>query len=372
MAAISEGASIFHRLVRQLALGACATLTLLLALPAHALPIFARQTGQNCVACHAGGQFPELTPYGRMFKLTGYTAGQRTIPLAIMGSADYTSTRNNNDVNGNSISPKDGNFIWDAASIFAAGKITDNIGAFAQFTYTNYDHQNGDGKWVGHWGSDNTDLRFADRFISPANDVVVGLTLHNNPTVQDVWNTAAAWSYPYISPPVSNVASPQFLPLIEGGLSQQVVGTGAYVYWNKLLYSELTAYSTADGIWSFLSKGNKPGDPNHPQTYVRGYNPYWRFALTHEWGAQNIMLGTFGLIANVYPNDSDAIPIFAQGVTRYKDVGVDAQYQYLLEPNTVTAQIRYIKENIRDAQNFVFGDSQAANLGSLRVKASYI
>ena len=51
---------------------------------AQALPSFARQTGQNCVACHAGGQFPELTPFGRMFKLTGYTIGQRTVPLSVM------------------------------------------------------------------------------------------------------------------------------------------------------------------------------------------------------------------------------------------------------------------------------------------------
>jgi len=38
---------------------------------AEALPSFARQTGQQCVACHNG--FPELTPYGRQFKLNGYT-----------------------------------------------------------------------------------------------------------------------------------------------------------------------------------------------------------------------------------------------------------------------------------------------------------
>ncbi len=372
MRTASVSACAFRRIRRFIALAAFTALGLLQALPAHALPIFARQTGQNCLACHAGGQFPELTPYGRMFKLTGYTAGERTIPFAFMGTADFTKTRNNKDVNGNPISPKDGNFVWDAASIFLGGKITDKIGAFAQYTYTNYDHQDGNGKWVGHWGSDNTDLRFADRFIGPANDVILGLTVHNNPTVQDVFNTAPAWSYPYLSSPVSTVASPQFLTLIEGGLAQQVVGTGAYLYWNKLLYAELTAYSTADGIWSFLSKGNKPGDPNHPQTYLRGYNPYWRLALTHEWGPHNFMLGTFGMVANVYPNNSDAIPIFAQGVTRYHDYGVDAQYQYLLEPHTITAQARYIKENIGDAQNFVIGDSQSATLGSLRLKASYI
>ncbi|MGZ3236938.1 MAG: cytochrome C, partial [Burkholderiaceae bacterium] len=54
---------------------------------ASAIPLYARQTGQNCVSCHAGGQFPELTSYGRLFKLTGYTMGSRTaVPLAIMGT----------------------------------------------------------------------------------------------------------------------------------------------------------------------------------------------------------------------------------------------------------------------------------------------
>ena len=40
---------------------------------AKALPSFARQTGQPCGTCHT--DFPELTPYGRLFKLNGYTAG---------------------------------------------------------------------------------------------------------------------------------------------------------------------------------------------------------------------------------------------------------------------------------------------------------
>src|SRR5665213_828083 len=41
--------------------------------PAAALPSFARQTGQPCGTCHT--DFPGLTPYGRLFKLGGYTAG---------------------------------------------------------------------------------------------------------------------------------------------------------------------------------------------------------------------------------------------------------------------------------------------------------
>ena len=41
---------------------------------ANAVPSFARQTGQQCAACHVS--WPELTPYGRFFKATGYTIGK--------------------------------------------------------------------------------------------------------------------------------------------------------------------------------------------------------------------------------------------------------------------------------------------------------
>src|SRR5208282_5295038 len=40
---------------------------------ASAVPAYARQTGQPCATCHTA--FPELTPFGRQFKLMGYTAG---------------------------------------------------------------------------------------------------------------------------------------------------------------------------------------------------------------------------------------------------------------------------------------------------------
>jgi hypothetical protein len=40
---------------------------------ASAVPSFARQTGRPCATCHI--VFPELTPFGRRFKLGGYTAG---------------------------------------------------------------------------------------------------------------------------------------------------------------------------------------------------------------------------------------------------------------------------------------------------------
>src|SRR5690349_10978187 len=178
--------------------GALALLVLLLLalIPvcSRALPVFARQTGQNCLACHAGGQYPELTPYGRLFKLTGYTIGQRTLPIAAMGVVTASDVRNTSRSDDPSADfQKNGSLIFASASVFAAGKITDNLGAFLQVTYDNYAKQGSDGSWRGHTSADNMDLRYADRFIDTNRDLIFGVSANNNPSLADPWNSAAAW-----------------------------------------------------------------------------------------------------------------------------------------------------------------------------------
>ena len=164
------------------------TAAILVPLDAQALPSFARQTGQNCVACHAGGQFPELTPYGRMFKMTGYTIGERTVPLSVMGVVNSASISNPPDG-----TVKNGKPVFATGSVFLAGKITDNIGAFAQVTYDNYGVDNQDGSFSGHSNADNMDFRFANRIVNGKQDWTYGVSLNNNPSVSDPWNSAAAW-----------------------------------------------------------------------------------------------------------------------------------------------------------------------------------
>src|ERR1700730_8052864 len=153
--------------------------SLFLPIEAQALPAFARQTGQNCIACHAGGQFPELTPYGRLFKLTGYTIGTRSVPLSVMAIASVTKSAN---LTSDQAFAKDAVALFQTGSVFVAGKVTENAGIFAQFTYNNYDSQDPDtGQWQGKWASDNFDLRYADRFIDANRDFIFGLSLNNNP-----------------------------------------------------------------------------------------------------------------------------------------------------------------------------------------------
>lgn len=327
---------------------------------AAAVPAFARQTGQNCVACHAGGQFPELTPYGRMFKLTGYTIGSRAVPLSAMGLLGYTKTRNTTGEDPADF-PKDGALTFQAGSLFLAGKLTDNVGVMAQWTYNNYAQQNAQGDWQGHSGIDNTEIRYADRFIDPGRDLIVGAFVNNNPTMQDVWNSTSAWGYPYVQSAFQ--VFPSASPLIAGGLAQQAAGVGAYLYWNKTVYAELAGYQTANGFWSLLSQGINNGD----QTKIKGSNPYWRLALSHEWGPHNVMVGTFGLVARVYPDNQDP----SGPTSRYRDVGVDAQYQYILDPHTVTAQFSYVREKA-DWADAIGASNASDTLNQLKLKGSYV
>jgi hypothetical protein len=314
---------------------------------AQALPAFARQTGQNCVACHAGGQFPELTPYGRMFKMTGYTIGERALPLSMMAVVSSSRVKDTSKSdNAPADFAKNGTVTFSSASLFIAGKVTENIGLFSQITYDNYSAQGvaadgaGAGTFKGHSNADNIDLRYADRYIDSNRDLIFGVSANNNPSVSDPWNTAAAWM-PYI--PVPSTTSSQFVDGIYPGFGSggNVAGLSVYGYLNKLLYAELGGYKTANRGLSIMSAGIN----NAGTTKLKGTNPYWRLALTREWGPHNLMVGTSGMITDVYDNFEDTSD--PTTVSRWNDRGVDAQYQYLLDPHTVTAQLAYMTSKHR-------------------------
>ena len=335
-----------------LAVGLAALVGIAVPLDAQAVPSFARQTGQNCVACHAGGQFPELTSYGRMFKLTGYTIGERNIPISVMGVASSANVANTSKSDNPSADfQKNGKPILATGSLFLAGKVTENVGAFAQITYDNYATQSADGKFHGHSHADNMDFRYADRWINGSRDWVFGVSANNNPSISDPWNSAAAWMQ-YV--PVPSPTSYQFIdgaaPYPGFGSGGNIAGISAYTLWNKSVYAELGTYRTANRIFSFMSAGIDDAG----KTKLKGNNnPYWRLAWTHEWGPNNIMLGTSGMLAKVYDTGSDTSD--PNNLGRFRNAGVDAQYQYILDPHTVTAQVAYMRQRQTYSANTIAG-----------------
>lgn len=341
---------------------------------AHAVPSYARQTGQQCIACHVS--FPELTPYGRYFKLTGYTIGDRqTMPFSVMAQVGVTSTQKARDSAGVLQVPRDGGLVFTGGSVFVAGKATDNLGGFIQWTFDNFaggtDASGNPTGGSSHSGIDNVDLRLVGKHAGPDAkelDLIYGLTLHNNPTAQDVWNSTPAFGFPFTGPPFTFPDSATPAALIDGSMAQQVAGLGGYFFWKKKLYGEISFYRTADGAFSALRAGQDTASAGGVNR-LNGYNPYWRLALNHEWGPHSIMVGTFGMRADRYPNNLDP----TTPTDRFTDTALDAQYQYITDPHTFTAQATYIHEKQDLNATFAAGGSTNASdtLDTFRAKGTY-
>jgi hypothetical protein len=340
---------------------------------AQAVPSFARQTGMACAACHT--VYPELTPFGREFKLNGYVTDnlkqikgvtmerRETLslnslpPLSVMLQVSYTHTATalpDSAIAG--ALAKDGEILFpQQASLFYAGKIADNLGAFMQLTYDGAED---------HFGFDNTDIRYA-RYLSleggegdsasqdaasSKHSVLFGVTLNNNPTVQDPWNTTAAWGFPYSG---SSVApSPNASTKIDsggGGIGQNAAGIGAYVWLDHAFYAELSAYSAAK------TGGAHPLDSTQGAV-IKGLAPYWRLGYEYRWDRHSLFVGTYGIETGIHPGNGLAL---TGPVDRYTDAAADVQYQFIGDQHLFTVLATYIHENQRlDAS---FANALASN-----------
>ena len=145
--------------------------------PAEALPSYARQTGQPCATCHTA--FPELTPYGRRFKIGGYTAGGgdwQGPPISAMYMPGFTRTASNQDAPPAPGLHVNNNLASQQVSGFIAGQLYGNLGSFIQIT----------GDPVGGTvGLDASDVRYADTLKLFGKNTIWGIDANNAPTVED-------------------------------------------------------------------------------------------------------------------------------------------------------------------------------------------
>jgi hypothetical protein len=373
--------------------------------PAQALPSFARQTGQPCGTCHT--DFPALTPYGRRFKALGYTVGGgkfrttlipfRTEAPDLPGVAYAKAPSNSDTSNGQQkgwvppisamaivgfthtqeplppptapFNPND-NVVASPISFFWGGAIIDSVGAFAQVTY-NAPPVGGFSEPFGHtWTWDNTDIRFAKSTSIGGLDVIYGITANNNPTVQDLWNTTPAWTFPYA---VSTIAStPGVKTLIDGTFAAHVASVGGYTFINDVVFLEATAYRTLD----FQTQNSLGTDPFGAPGLFGGVAPYGRVAVEPHIGRHWLMVGAFGMYAEVHPWIDSS---FALGTTdtfpetdKFTDIGLDSQYQYQGDNFWITFRGSWIHEFQKLDASFLH--AAAANptnaLNTLRLQGS--
>jgi len=303
--------------------------------PAGAVPAFAIQTGQPCAACHVGAFGPQLKPYGRDFKLHGYVAsdGQdHGLPLAMTTQSSFTHTAESQPGGAAPGFRPNDNVAIDQVSLYYAGRITPEIGGFVQVTYDGVAQQ-------PH--IDNIDLRRAGEGELFGQDMVWGITVNDNPTVQDPWNSTPTWGFPCNRSPLA--PTPMAATLVDGGLAQRVAGAGVYALWNDLIYVEADVYKGLDAT-ALKAVGSLPLDGGDQ---TNGFAPYARLAVIKDWELHHVELGTYALAATGLALGAN--PAFGSN-NRVLDTALDGTYQFIFEPAKATsdmlsAHATYIHEN---------------------------
>ena len=328
-------------------------------LAAAHLPSFSRQTGLACSACHY--QFLTLTPLGRDFKLNGYTLTRQQlitekdkskgetlklspIPLVaamLQGSLTHTKDAQPGTQNDNTELPQQ-------LSVFLAGGITSKIGIFSQLTYSGAD---------GSFGIDNIDLRFANKTkLGGSTEMVYGVSLNNNPTVQDLWNTTPAWGFPFASSDVAPGGAAS--TLIDGALAQQALGLGAYTLLAKTVYAEVSAYRSA-------MQGRALAD----SFAIEGVAPYWRASPAEGLGAP-VRHGRDLRHAHQSVPGGGGVGV---PTDHFTDIGIDAQAETKAGTGSLVARGTWIHEKQTFDASFATGAS--ANLEDVlkvfRLNTSY-
>ena len=314
---------------------AIATALLVSAGTASAVPSFARQTGQPCAACHVGGFGPQLTDFGVAFKLGGYTLAipnRPAVPVAAMVMTGFTHTNSAQDpasldgrrLDGSHLEGND-NLTLDQVSVFLAGRLAPNAGIFSQVTY--------DGV-AQHTSIDNVDLRFADTFNLP-NDtsLLAGLSINNNPGLQDPFNTLPAWAFPYIASPVA--PGPSAATILDETWAQKVTGVVAYGQFDNFLYGELGTYRMqSTSTQKFFGIGVDDRDAGALRSPL-----YARLAVRPTWSGGSLNAGLV-MFKTGYQADRTQ-----PDTVHYTDLGVDASVrQTFADASQATAALSVIHE----------------------------
>jgi len=241
-----------------------------------------------------------------------------------MAISSFTHTRKDQDPAPEHLNRND-NLTLDEAAVFIAGGLGQHVGAFAEITYEGIDK---------HFTWDNLDLRAVTTGHAFGKDATFGLSLNNNPTVQDSWNTLPAWGFPFTDTEAS--PTPDAAPLIDDSLAQNVLGLTAYGWFDHKVYLEAGGYtSPSRGTLSWL--GADPFDPGS----IHGVAPYGRVALQTELAGGTFEVGASALKAALFPERDRS-----SGLTdRYTDLGLDSSWQKPLKSGDIISfNLRYENE----------------------------
>lgn len=272
---------------------------------AHAVPAYARQTGNACADCHAGAygsgaNGPELTPYGMRFKLNGYTdtdgngfkipvagqiVGTRAVPVQGQSTNELTE-----------------------ADLYLAGRVTDQIGGYVKIQTDN----TGD----NHYSSQlsDMDLRFVAKDLKfGGKEATLGVTVNNNPGFQDP--TVALPAATQNGPPTTS--GTLLNPSSINALAHRVIGASVYALYDSNWYGEIGTYSSMPTSVQDHLGYSISGDPGRLSDTGYLNFAYMKDLKSQFFSAGIVALTTKRQLPRTGPNED------------LTDLGYDLTYQYL-------------------------------------------
>lgn len=308
----------------------------------YAIPAFSQQTGMSCEACHVGAFGPQLTPFGRQFKLMGYTMktpGTGFSPkISFQVLESFLRTQKDQPRPAAPGFNTNDNWELQTIGIYLAGPITDHLGLLAQASYAQNGHTLG-------W--DSTDIRYARTTDIGSHSAIWGISLNNAPTLSDIYNSTPAWQYPFEGPDLAPGAPAT--PMIMGTFANGVLGVTAYTQIDTKWYIEAGGYQTPSQRFLNQVNGNYFGRLTRTAPYLR--LAYQTNLTPHS----NLEIGGLYFAPNLQPMGLGA------GSDNYRDYGVDASYEWLANSTfSFTAQGLYVHE--AQTLNNTFAAGGASNL----------
>src|SRR5258708_14250573 len=255
----------------------------------------------------------------------------KTLPLGAWFETSFTSTK------ATQTGTQNGNFEFaQDISLFLAGAWAEHVGSFLQVTYNTQSD---------HFSMDNTDIRYARKTQLSKRDLIYGLMLNNNPTVEDLWNTTPVWGYPFIA---SDSAPTPAASTIITSLGQDVAGFGGYTMFDNHWYPAATVYRS-DHIGS-----SQPTNGQGASINIRGLAPYWRVAWQNTGRKDVIEVGAYGIHVSATPGNVTGLE------DKYTDVGPDIEYDHTFGRDVLSVRGTYLYERSDLAATFAAGGAAQA------------
>jgi hypothetical protein len=327
---------------------------------AHATAAFARQTGEPCSACHSQAYGPFLNKYGRTFKLNGFVAGHaaklpdllNAFSTQVIGS--FTNTNKGQPGGAGSGFSANNNATNDWDALYYTGRVWDKVGAYLQLNFNPQVNKN--------ISLAMGEIRFADHTQAFGSNLIYGASFNDGPTMSDVWMTTPEWMYPYNSSQLAPAPAAQTLMMQLMGFT---AGSSLYANWDDHIHVEVGAYTS---MAKNMANGLGVYSPTNP--LIEGGAPYWRLWFQNDWGPHTLMVGGYGMQANIYPQGVKEF-----GYNSVTDWNADTNYTYMNGDHMFMLMGRFTRDNwnfaaLSDAQGLLVKGAELSGAHGERISGS--